>query len=115
VTSPAAPVVVAFVDDLMDRSRLQRVPGITFTRDPAACADATVVVVDLARHAAVIPEVARVAPRAKVIAFGSHVDTAAFAAAERAGAACVLPRSKFLGDPSRVILSVCTEAADPER
>ena len=39
----------------------------------------------------------------------------AFTAAERDGAACVLPRSKFLGDPGRVILSVSTEGADPER
>ena len=41
--------VVAFVDDLMDRSRLQGIEGIAFTSDPSRCATADVVIVDLAR------------------------------------------------------------------
>jgi len=99
-------VVVAFVDDLMDRSRLGGIEGLTFTRNPEACTDAAVVVVDLARHAAVIPEVVRVAPQARVIAFGSHVDTDALDEAARAGATLVLARSQFLRDPAGVVASV---------
>ena len=37
--------VVAFVDDLMDRSRLQGIEGIAFTRDPSRSAAADVVIV----------------------------------------------------------------------
>ena len=95
--------VVAFVDDLMDRSRLGGIAGIAFTRDPSRSAAADVVIVDLARHAAVIPEITRVAPDARIIAFGSHVDTDAFAAAARHGATLVLPRSRFLADPVGVV------------
>ena len=103
MSADAAPKVVAFVDDLMDRSRLRGIDGLTFTRSPDACTDATVVVVDLARHAAVIPEIVRVAPGARIVAFGSHVDTDALDDAARNGATLVLPRSRFLGDPAAVV------------
>ena len=44
--------IVALVPDLMDRSRVSAaLPEARFTRDPADCAGATVVLVDLARHA----------------------------------------------------------------
>ena len=47
--------VVAFVDDLMDRSKLAAaVPQCTFVREADECAGADVVVVDLARHADVV-------------------------------------------------------------
>ena len=105
MTSIAAPTIVAFVDDLMDRSRLGVLHDITFTRDPAACVDATVVIVDLARHATVIPAVAELAPYARIIAFGSHVDTDALDEASRNGAALVLPRSRFFADPWRAVWS----------
>ena len=104
MTSMAYPTVVAFVDDLMDRSRLQGIRDIRFTRDPAACGDATVVIVDLARHADHIPEIVRVAPGARIIAFGSHVDTGALDAAARDGATLVLARSRFFADPWRAVL-----------
>ena len=103
MTTPDAPRVVAFVDDLMDRSRLRGIDGLTFTRDASACTDADVVIVDLARHAAVIPEVVAAAPHARIVAFGSHVDTDALDDAARDGAALVLPRSRFLGDPAAVV------------
>lgn len=98
--------VVAFVDDLMDRSRLRGIDGLTFTRNTETCTDATVVIVDLARHAAVIPEITRVAPAARIVAFGSHVDTDALDDAARNGATLVLPRSRFLGDPVTVVRSL---------
>ena len=40
----------------------------------------------------------RLAPDAKLVAFGPHVDTAALQAAADAGCDTVLPRSRFSGD-----------------
>ena len=109
--------VVAFVDDLMDRSRLQGIEGIVFSREPSRCADADVVIVDLARHAAVIPEITRVAPDARIVAFGSHVDTDGLDAAVAAGADLVVTRSRMFRDPVSVIAGAVDGArphpADP--
>lgn len=101
--------VVALVDDLMDRSRLGAIEGITFTRDPNACAEAAVVVVDLARYATIIPAVVAAAPGASVVAFGSHVDTDALDAASRDGAALVLARSQFLRDPAGIVATLLAD------
>lgn len=99
----SGPRVIAFVDDLMDRSRLGGIDGLTFTRDPASCAGADVVLVDLARHAAAVTGIRAHAPGARIIAFGSHVDTAALEDAARAGADLVLTRSQLLRDPAAVV------------
>ena len=104
-------MVVAFVDDLMDRSRLQGIEGITFTRDPSRCAAADVVIVDLARHAAVIPEITRVAPAARIVAFGSHVDTDGLDAAVAAGTDLVVTRSRMFRDPTSMIAAVMDGAS----
>ncbi|MEY3361277.1 MAG: hypothetical protein RL531_996 [Actinomycetota bacterium] len=98
--------IVALVDDLMDRSRLGAVGGVTFGRDPGACADAAVVIVDLARYAGAIPAIVGIAPAARIIAFGSHVDTDVLDEAARAGATIVLARSQFLRDPAAIVASV---------
>lgn len=98
--------VVGLVDDLMDRSRLGAIDGIAFTREPTACAGASVVLVDLARHAAAIPAIVDAAPHARIVAFGSHVDTDALDEAARAGATVVLPRSQFLRDPIAVVAAL---------
>ena len=57
-------------------------------------------VVDLGRPDA-LEAIAAVADRVDIVAFGSHVDTERLEAAERAGAATVLARSAFFGDPGR--------------
>src|SRR4029079_13184876 len=81
--------VVAFVPDLMDRSRLSGVDGVSFVASPAALGEAAStadpVVVDLRRPRVleVLSSVTAVAPR--VIAFGSHVDEELLAAARAAG------------------------------
>jgi len=106
VTSNPTNRVVALVDDLMDRSRLAAIDGITFTRDPAACAGAAVVVVDLAKHATAIPAIVAAAPGARVVAFGSHVDTDALDAASGDGATLVLARSQFLRDPAAIVTTL---------
>ena len=91
--------VVAYVPDLMDRSRLT---GVTFVATPGelASADADVVLVDLSRPGVldVLPAVAERVPR--IVGFGSHVDTKLLAAARAAGCTEVLPRSRFFADPT---------------
>jgi hypothetical protein len=67
--------IVALVDDLMDRSRLlAAVPAAEAIRDANGAVGADVVIVDVARHGDAVSEVRRVAPRARIIAFGPHVD-----------------------------------------
>jgi hypothetical protein len=88
--------VVAFVPDLMDRSRLSAaVPGAVFVSDPAALVSTPgdVVVVDLSRPGVleVLPELAG----RRTVGFGSHVDRALLGAARSAGCAEVLARSEF--------------------
>jgi hypothetical protein len=88
--------VVAYVPDLMDRSRLAAVAPVEFVGSPAdlpgAAAGADVVVVDLAR-----PGVLDVLPQITVvtIGFGSHVDRTLLEAARHAGCREVLARSAF--------------------
>lgn len=95
MAEPAAPTVAAFVPDLMDRSRLTGIDGVTFVsslEDLARSAAATVVV-DLGRPG-VLASLATLSGR-RVIGFGSHVDHELLAAARAAGCTDVLPRSTF--------------------
>lgn len=89
--------IVAYIPDLMDRSRLASVPGVLFVAVPEAlidaAADADVAVVDLSR-----PGVLEVLDRlsgVRTVGFASHVDTELVAAATAAGCDEVLPRSRF--------------------
>ena len=96
--------IVAITNDLMDRSRISAALGdVEFTTDPAHAEDAEVVVVDLARHADAVVAVRAAAPGARIVAFGPHVDTEAFARAERDGADVVVPRSRFFQDPATTL------------
>lgn len=95
--------VAAYTPDLMDRSKIAAaVPGVRFVASPDALAGlgdgVEVVVVDLAKRGVVDALPAIVASATKVVAYGSHVDTATLAAARQAGVTTVLPRSKFFGD-----------------
>jgi DNA-binding NarL/FixJ family response regulator len=96
--------VVVYVTDLMDRSKVQSAIGeATFARDPAAAADADIVIVDLARFASVVPEIRAHAPRARIVAFGPHVDDELLQRARDAGADAVMPRSQFFRDPEAAV------------
>ena len=96
--------VVAFVDDLMDRSRVSAaIPGVRFVRDPSAVGDADVAVVDLARYAEVVRALRESSTAIRIIAFGPHVDEDAHESADRDGADLVLPRSRFFRDPKQAI------------
>jgi hypothetical protein len=93
--------IVAIATDLMDRSRISgAVPDVEFTRDAAGCAGADVVVVDLARDAGMVATVRSLAPSARIVAYGPHVDVGVMEQAGRDGADVVLPRSRFFQDPS---------------
>jgi hypothetical protein len=93
--------VVAFVPDLMDRSRITGVAGanVRFASTPADLVDlasgADLVVVDLSRPGVVdvLPDVS--AQGVRTLGFGSHVDTATFDAARAAGCDQVMARSAF--------------------
>jgi hypothetical protein len=93
--------VVALVGDLMDRSRVSAaLPEATFTADSAACTDADVVIIDLARHGPLVAAVRATAPGARIVAFGPHVEDSLLATAATDGADVVLPRSQFFRDPA---------------
>jgi hypothetical protein len=92
--------VVALVSDLMDRSRVSAaVPDAVFASDPAACTDADVVVIDLARHSAAVAAVRAAAPSVRILAFGPHVDDQLLDGARAGGADVVVTRSQFFRDP----------------
>jgi CheY-like chemotaxis protein len=93
--------VVAYVPDLMDRSKVSGAPAnVTFVNRPADLADAVqshrpdLVVVDLTR-----PGVAEVLGRLSVpvIGFANHINREAMDAALAAGATQVMARSAFFG------------------
>jgi hypothetical protein len=93
--------VVAYVPDLMDRSRLGGVVD-TFVASPDALVGiaADVVIVDLGRTGVLDVLASITAP---VLGFGSHVDDARPEAARAAGCQLVLPRSRFFADPAAAI------------
>jgi DNA-binding NarL/FixJ family response regulator len=96
--------VCALVGDLMDRSRIGRaIDGVEFVRDAGACREADVVLIDLARSGDAVAAVRAVAPSARVIGFGPHVDDEGARAAHAAGADEVVPRSRFFRDPSALL------------
>lgn len=96
--------VVAMAGDLMDRSKLAAaINDLTFARDVAGCAGASIVIVDLARHADAIAELRASVPDARIVCFGPHVDVEHADRARAAGADVVLPRSRFFRDPSAAI------------
>ena len=93
--------VLAFVDDLMDRSRISAaIPDVVFTRASDAGPDASVVFIDLGRYGDAVDAIRQAHPEAQLVAFGSHVDRDAFAAARAVGADTVVARSEFFRDPS---------------
>ncbi len=101
----SAPVrTTAFVDDLMDRSRLQAaLPAVEFVRTAAECAGSDVVVVDLARHVRDVAAIRAAAPGARLVGFAPHVDETAAEEALAAGADDVLARSRFFHDPASAL------------
>ena len=88
------PTVLAYVPDLMDRSKVAAVEAVEFVGRPEDLAgrDADVVVVDLSR-----PGVLEALPsiNGRIVGFASHVDRELMDAARAAGCTEVLARSAF--------------------
>lgn len=95
---------MAFVTDLMDRSKLARAGEVAIGRDASDAEGADVVVVDLGAHADVIPAARLLAPSARIVAFGRHTDVDVLRKALDDGADESLPRSKFFADVAGSIL-----------
>jgi hypothetical protein len=88
--------VVALTTDLMDRSKLTTaIPGLSFSLTP----DADIVIVDLSR-APDLGAIRATAPKARVVAYGPHVEDFSTVDAD-----VVLPRSKFFRDPAAVVVT----------
>jgi len=95
--------VVAFVPDLMDRSKVVAAGAdVTFVATPAALVgvDADLVVVDLGRPGVLDVLAALHIP---VIGFASHVDRDLMASARAAGCSQVLARSAFFSGVARLL------------
>ena len=115
----AAPEGLLLADDLIFTSRITGTArGLGLTVRAARSADALVelarqappraVLIDLSNPGLVLPELLRrlaeVCPTMpRVVAYGSHVDTATLRAAREAGCDPVLPRSKFVEELPRAL------------
>ena len=88
--------VVAYVPDLMDRSKVAAAADCVFVSRPAAlaalCPEADVVVVDLTKPG-VVDVLAELDGR--IIGFANHTSREVMDAARAAGCEQVLPRSDF--------------------
>lgn len=110
MSGTAARKVLAYVPDLMDRSRLTALDDIElrFVADPSALAadsgrwPADVVVVDLGR-AGVLEAIRSGGITGRIVGFGSHVDSETLDAARAAGCHEVWPRSRFFARPAEVL------------
>jgi DNA-binding NarL/FixJ family response regulator len=96
--------VVALVGDLLDRSKIgAAIPDVTFATTAPDCAGADVIIIDVKAHPDVVSEARRLAPAARVVAYGRHDNPAALDAARADGADAALPRSRFFRDPAAAI------------
>jgi hypothetical protein len=90
--------IVAYVPDLMDRSKVAAAGEVTFVGQPSALIEAAsgadVVVVDLTRPG-VLEAVASVAGGTRVIGFANHTERELMESARAAGCGTVLARSAF--------------------
>lgn len=91
---------MAFVSDLMDRSKIAGAGEVTFARGAEEAAGADVVIVDLGAHADLVPTIRAAAPEARIVAYGRHTETAALEQALTDGANESLARSRFFADPA---------------
>ncbi len=95
---------IAFVRDLMDRSKIQgTLPDVLFASAVDDAEDADAIVVDLATHADLVAELRAKAPHARIVGYGAHVDVAALQRAVDDGADRALPRSQFFRDPAGAV------------
>ena len=94
--------VVAYVPDMLDRSKLPAgVRFVTTTGDLAAAGE-DIVVLDLTRPG-VLPLLGSLArPGRRIVGFANHLNEAVLSAARDAGCEA-LPRSRFFADTARLL------------
>jgi hypothetical protein len=91
----------------MDRSRLNGLPGtVRFVRALGGVDEADIVIIDLARHHAVVRTARAKFPNATIVGFGPHEGLDAFATARTAGATRAMARSVFFRDPIAALREV---------
>jgi hypothetical protein len=96
--------VVAFVGDLLDRSKIAAaVPDADFAKAPDEAAGADTVVIDVKAHPDAVAAVHKLAPAARIVAYGRHDNPEALEAARADGADVSLPRSRFFQDPAAAV------------
>jgi hypothetical protein len=96
--------VLALVGDLLDRSKIAAaVPGAQFVATPDDSAGADVVVIDVKAHPDAVGAARKLAPKARIVAYGRHDNPAALETARADGADAALPRSRFFRDPAAAI------------
>jgi len=85
----------------MDRSRVAAaLSDVTFVKEAAGVAGADCVVIDLGVGAEAVAAARAVAPKARLVCFGPHVDHDVADQARANGADDVMPRSRFFRDPA---------------
>lgn len=95
---------IAFVRDLMDRSKIQGVlPDMEFTSSVDDAEGADAIVVDLAIYGDLITELRAKTPNARIVGYGAHVDVETLQRAVDDGADEALPRSRFFKDPGAAV------------
>lgn len=96
--------VVAYVPDLMDRSKVAAAADVTFVSSPSQLASASesadVVVVDLTRPGVIA---ALSGLEGRLIGFANHTQRDLMESARAAGCDTVLARSAFFSDLSKLL------------
>jgi len=96
--------VVAFVGDLLDRSKIAAaLPDAGFAMAPDESAGADIVVIDVKAHPDTVAAVRKIVPEARLVAYGRHDNPEALEAARADGADVALPRSRFFQDPAAAV------------
>ncbi len=96
--------VVAFVGDLLDRSKISAaVPDAGFATAFEDAAGADIVVIDVKAHPDAVAAVRKIVPDVRIVAYGRHDNPQALEAARADGADVALPRSRFFQDPAAAV------------
>jgi len=106
-------MIEAITKDLFFRAKIEeaaKAAGVEKPRFLASPEEATgeLVLLELDQRTGGVQAVATIlkkAPKARVVAFGSHVDTETLARARELGADEVMPRSRFVREMERILTS----------
>ncbi|MBI3725930.1 DNA-binding response regulator [bacterium] len=113
----------AITGDLFFRAKIEeaaRAVGAPLPRfvSSAEKVSAELVILELSPRTGGVEAVAKIlerSPGARVVAFGSHVDTEMLDRARSLGAAEVMPRSRFVREMGRILLGQAPEVPGEEK